>query len=146
MRYWTPEAGAPHLLDWWMPLVRAARRALDDEVPWLIVVDEWKLAGRVVRQGRPDVWVYAHGRSGGELLVDHTGQPYRFISNSAGPSPGRFKEIEIRQAVWRAGLPDVNEGVGFERPHRISDRSEHHESPAVCGEGPGGRPALRLVR
>lgn len=127
MRFWTPEPGAPHLLDWWMPLVRAARRALDDEVPWLIVVDEWALAGRVQRQGRADVWVYVHEGSGCELRVDATGQPYRFIPSLSGRSAGRFQEIGIRPAVWQAGLPHVSQGVWFERPRPLHDPSDWPE-------------------
>jgi hypothetical protein len=116
MRFWSPDPGAPDLLDWWMPLVRAGRRALAEAVPWLIVVDEWDLAGRFQRHPRPDVWIYVHQQSGRELPVDDSGQPYRFIPNSTGPSSGRFKEISIRHAVWAAGLPDVSEGVWFEPP------------------------------
>lgn len=146
MRFWTPEPDAPHLLDWWMPLVRAAGRSLADKVPWLIVVDEWELGGRVLRQGRPDVWVYEHRRSGGELCVDGTGQPYRFIPNSSGPSPGRFKEMKVRHAVGRAGLPEVNEGVWFERPSRYLDPPDWHEPSLDHDEQLGGRPGLQLVR
>lgn len=145
MRFWTPEPDAPQLLDWWMPLVRAGRRALDDVVPWLIVVDEWLLAGRVRRQARPDVWGYVHRRSAGELFVDDTGQPYRFIPNSAGPSPGRFKEIEIRHAVWQAGLPGVSDGIWFDPPTRIQP-PDWPEPPFESDEQLGRRPALHLVR
>lgn len=146
MRCWTPEPDDPHLLDWWAPLVRAARRALDEEVHWLILVDEWALAFRVERRGRPDVWVYVHDRSRGELCVDDTGQAYRFIANSSGPSPGRFKEMEIRHAVWRAGLPDVNPGVSFDWPHRRSDPPGWHEPLVDDDEELGSQPALHLVR
>lgn len=146
MRFWTPEPDAPHLLDWWVPLVRAARRALDHEVHWLILVDEWELAGRVPRQGRPDVWVYRHRRSGGELLVDDTGQAYRFIVHSSGPSPGRFEEMEIRNAVWRAGLPRVSAGVSFDWPSLRPDTLDWQEQPSDHEEQPERRPALHLVR
>ncbi len=146
MRCWTPEPDDPHLLDWWLPLVRVARRALDEEVPWLIVLDQWALAFRVERRGRPDVWVYVHARSRRELCVDHTGQPYRFIANSRGPSPGRFKEIETRSAVWRAGLPDVDEAVWFEPRARSFHPPDWHEPLADDDEQSEGRPGLHLVR
>jgi hypothetical protein len=116
MNFWFPEPDVPHLLDWWQPLVRAGRRALAAGVPWLILVDEWELLGRVRRRGRPDVWLYVHRMSGRELYVDDSGQPYRFIPNSTGPSPGRFKPMKIRHAVWAAGLPDVSEGIWFDPP------------------------------
>jgi hypothetical protein len=126
MRFWTADPDDPQLLDWWLPLVRAGRRALVAEVPWPILVDEWDLAGRFLRRERPDVWVYRQRQSRRELCVDDSGQPYRFIPNRSGPSAGRFKEMSIRHAVWAAGLPDVSDGVWFEPP--------------------GGRARLHLVR
>jgi hypothetical protein len=125
MCFWDPDPDASQLLEWWLPLVRAGRRALDAEVPWLIIVDEWDLHGRFVRRDRPDVWMYRHYLSRRDLYVDESGQPYRFIPNTSGPSRGRFKEISIRRAVWAADLPGVSEGVWFQPP--------------------GGRRALELV-
>jgi len=121
------------------------RRALDEQVPWLIVLDEWALAFRVERRGRPDVWVYVHHWSRRELCVDDTGHPYRFIANSSDPSPGRFKEIGIRSAVWRARLPDVNEGVWFEPPARSFHPPDWDESLADDDEQ-FAQPGLHLVR
>ena len=46
MEWKSPDPHLPQLLDWWFPLVRAVRRALIDEVPWLILIDEWDLLGR----------------------------------------------------------------------------------------------------
>lgn len=146
MRFWTPEPDAPHLLDWWAPLVRAARRALDETVPWLIVIDEWALTGRVERRGRPDVWVYRHRGGGGDLCVDDTGQPYRFIPSSSGPSLGRFTPIDIRPAVWRAGLPTVGQAVFFEWPFPMADGLEWDDPPVDNAEPPVRRAALHLVR
>lgn len=144
MRFWRPEPNAQHLLDWWSPLVKAARRALDDEVPWLIVLDEWHFEGRVQRKGRPDIWVYVHRSSRESLSVDQTGQPYRFIYNRSGSSLGRYKEIDIRSAVHRAGLPHATKAVRYEVPalSGIEDWDEaelHHQEP-------GCAPTLRLVR
>lgn len=146
MRFWTPEPDAAHLLDWWAPLVRAARRALDDAVPWLILVDEWALTGRVQRQRRPDVWIYQHRRSRGDLCLDDTGQPYRFIPSSKGPSLGRFKPIDIRGAVWRAGLPTFGQAVFFEWPSPLSVPVEWQQPRVDHAEPPGSRPALHVVR
>ena len=78
--------------------------------PWLIHLDEWDLWGRVIRPRLPDVWVYRHHVSGGEIFVDDTGQAYRFIPNRTG-NLGRFKEIPIRQAIWRSGLPEAPDGA-----------------------------------
>ena len=63
-----------------------------------------------------------------------------------GPVSGGFKEIEIRSAVWRAGLPDVNEGVWFEPPARSFHPPHWHEPHADDDEQFGVRPALHLVR
>lgn len=139
MRWWTPDPDAPQLLDWWAPLVRASRLALAHEVPWLIVLDEWALEGRVERQRRPAIWVYRHRRSGGLLQVDDTGQSYKFIRHSGARSLGRFKEIEIRYAVWHAGLPHVSDGIWFERPR-------HGPDPPEWDETVESGPALRVVR
>lgn len=146
MRFWTPAPGATDLHEWWLPLVRAARLALNEQIPWLIVIDEWALAGRVERRGRADVWIYVHHQGRGELNVDDTGQPYRFIANSRGPSPGRFKEIDIRTAVRRSGIPHVNEAVWFDPPHRsfapYDDSGWYEDDEADVAVS---RPALRLV-
>lgn len=144
MQQWRPDPDAPQLLDWWVPLVRASRHAIDAEVPWLILIDEWELGGRVERQGRPDVWLYVHRRSGGELRVDDNGQPYRFIPNSSGPSPGRLRTMDIRHALCLAGLPNVSEPVWFE-PMTWSDPPDG-EGPLVDDDEPRHRPALHLVR
>ncbi|MGH9279321.1 MAG: hypothetical protein ACRD12_14600 [Acidimicrobiales bacterium] len=116
MRFWHPEPDTSQLVDWWLPLTRFARRAFDEGVPWLILLDEWSLRGRSIRTKRPDVWEYVHEMSRGGLQVDDSGQPYRFIPNATGPSLGRFKEISVRQAVWAARLPDVGVSVEFHRP------------------------------
>lgn len=147
MRYWTPEPHVPQLADWWRPLVLAGRRALEHEVPWLILVDDWELSGRVVRQKRPDVWVYTHLRTRRPLFVDETGQTYRFIDNLTGPSPGRFKEIGIRAAIRQTGLPSVDHAVWFEPPTRLDDGFDGAGESLGSGEAqPLQPPALRLVR
>ncbi len=141
MRLWTPPMDEPHRLDWWLPLVRAARRALTDEVPWLILVDEWQLRWRVGRRPRPDVWVYAHHETRRELFLDGTGQPYRFIPARTGRSLGQFRPIDIRAAIWRAGLPYASEPVFFEPqrplPYELPDVDAppevHAEPPSTGG-------------
>lgn len=107
MDLWYPPKDRPHLLDWWRPLILASRAARLERCPWPIHVDELVLRGRVSRKGRPDIWVYSHPGSGGELYVDHTGQTYSFTRTPRGKSYGRFQPCEIRTAVWRARLPDV---------------------------------------
>lgn len=147
MRFWHPEPDVPQLFDWWLPLVRAGRRARLADLPWLIAVDEWELLGRVQRRPRPDVWVYVHCESGRELFVDDSGDTYRFIPNSRGPSPGRFTELPLRYALWQAGLPDVAEWICERRPAPPPELLQDHEDWFDHeGEPPvQGRP-LHLVR
>ncbi len=131
MQFWRPEPDTPYQFDWWLPLIRAGRRALEDEVPWLILLDEWELVGSVQRKGRPDIWTYLHRQARGELPVDMTGQAYKFIANRRGPSPGRFTEIDIRTAIWGAGVPHVNAGIWFSPPP--PRRREDEEAPWPTG-------------
>lgn len=144
-RFWRPEPGEPVLLSWWAPLVRAARRAVAEQFPWLIMVDEWQLVGRYKRKGRSDVWIYRHDRSGGELYLDDSGQAHRFIHYSSGPSPGRFTEIGIGAALWRSRLPDVGLAVWWDTPPRVAWGDDDWDPPAADAEGPTRRPVLRIV-
>jgi len=116
MELWSPPHDKPHLFEWWRPLVLASERARRGRVPWPIHLDEFRLAGRVLRSGRPDVWIYEHHANGGSLCVDATGTTYRFI-----PTPGdrgrgvvgQFRPCDVNSAVWRAGLPEVVEPVAY---------------------------------
>lgn len=144
--FWSPDGGEAPLLAWWLPLLRAGRQAMAEQMHWLIVLDEWQLLGRFLRKGRPDVWLYRHSLSSGELLVDHTGQCYRFIPNASGPSTGRFATIGIRAAVWRSGLPDVGPAVWWEQPPRhLDEDGAGWATPELPLTG-SSRPALRVVR
>ena len=115
MELWSPPHDAPHLFEWWRPLVLAARRARAERFPWPVHVDEFRLAGRVSRPGRPDVWIYEHHANGGALCVDHTGEAYRFVATPGGASVGQFRRCALRTALWRAGLPEVVEPVRWGR-------------------------------
>jgi len=145
MRFWIPDPTDAQLLDWWLPLVNAARRALTEEVPWPILVDEWTLAGRFERRPRPDVWVYVHRSSGGRLNVDQTGQSYRAFPKSGGGSHGRFKELPIRHAVWQAGLPRASTGILW-NPRPPAPEDLRWDEPAVGNDNRSGQPALYVVR
>ena len=116
MRSWQPAPDQPQLMAWWRPLLAASRRAREEKVFWPIHVDEFELGGRVDRDSRPSVWVFVHERSGGEVLADDTGRTYEFIRYRSGRQLGRFKEIAVRHAVWRARLPDVVEPIWYEEP------------------------------
>lgn len=118
MDLWSPPHDAPHLLEWWRPLMVVSRRARADRFPWPVHLDEFRLAGRVIRQARPDIWIYEHHENGGSLCVDPTGQTYKFMVTPNGRSVGQFRPCELRTALWRARLPDVVEPISYERPRR----------------------------
>jgi hypothetical protein len=124
MQWWYPSPDEPELLDWWRPLMLVSGRARAERIPWPIYVEEFALGGRVERGKRPAIWVYEHRVNGGEILVDWQGRTYEFIRYRTGPQLGRFKEIRLRGAIWRARLPDVVEPVWYDEPRR-----ERHADP-----------------
>ena len=135
-RLWVPDPREPELAAWWQPLLRFARRARADRVPWPVHIDEFHLVG-CVRRTRQPVWLYRHLAGGGELAVAANGIPYRFIPTA--PGGGRFVETRVRPAVWAAGLPHVVEPVWFsELDHEFDD-----EAPEADPDEPARH--LRLV-
>ena len=154
MKSWQPEPGEPLLLDWFAPLLAVARRAREDEVPWLITLDDFRLLGRFQRQGRPDIWTYALGASGGLLFCDGEGRTYKFIESTSGRSRGQFRECQLRPALWRSGLPNVADPVWYHRPPPAPryddpiDEIDHQPRQPVPRNRPRRRrhaPHLRLV-
>jgi hypothetical protein len=138
MRWWHPEPDQPELLDWYRPLLVVARKALDDEYPWCVHVQDFRVVGRVRRQGRPDVWVYACPEGGGELYVDDAGATYKFIPTPNGKGVGQFRPLDFHAALWRCGVPYAVQP---------SLRDPLPEPPAYEGwEEPSGRPHLRVVQ
>jgi hypothetical protein len=93
-----------------------SRRARLDRFPWPVHLDEFRLAGRVVRRNRPDVWIYEHHENGGAVCADAMGRTYRFTATPQAKGPGQFRECPVRPALWRARLPDVVEPVWYEHP------------------------------
>jgi hypothetical protein len=118
MKWWHPNPDEPELHDWWRPLLLAARHVRDEELHWLIHIDDFALFGRADRKDKPSIWRYRHLDTGLMLDVDDYGRPYKFIAYTKGPSSGRFKEIQLRHAVWRVGLPHVDDGVWWRPPSR----------------------------
>lgn len=115
MELWSPPHDAPHLFEWWRPLLLASQRARSRRLPWPIHLDEFRLSGRVLRSGRPDVWLYEHHANGGTLCIDSMGATYRFVATPGGKGVGQFRGCELRTAVYCAGLPEVVEPVWYER-------------------------------
>lgn len=91
---------------WYGPLVVFSRRCRDDDIPWPVFVDEFEFLGGLKRRSRPDLSIYRHSETGGLLILDRSGQAYRFIPNAKGPRPGRFLSSGGRRAIWTARLPD----------------------------------------
>ncbi|HEY3095226.1 MAG TPA: hypothetical protein VGK05_00150 [Acidimicrobiia bacterium] len=141
MDFWQPARGEPELMEWWRPLVAASHRARVERVFWPIYIEEFALGGRVDRGSRPSVWVYVHLRTKGEVLADGEGRTYEFVPYRAGPALGRFKEIEVRHAVWRARLPDFVEPIWYEEPSPRPVEDAHLPSADDVRE----RRHLRLV-
>jgi hypothetical protein len=157
MDLWRPPHESEHQLAWWAPLVRASRAARRERIPWPIHVDEFELRGRVDRRSRPSIWIYAH-RRGGELALDDTGQPYRFIATPRAAGLGQFRPCAIRRAIWMARLPEVVTPVWYGQVQRADEGSAAAPSrptlvrpaadePAASPEpDPGSAPTQHRVR
>jgi hypothetical protein len=142
MELWSPPRDAPHLLEWWRPLMLVSRRARVERFPWPVHLDEFQLAGRVVRAGRPDVWIYEHHDNGGSLCVDAAGDTYRFVATPRAEGVGQFRRCDLRTAVWRARLPDVVDRVWYARPAAGADEPAL-DDPTSDDPAPADRPAVR---
>lgn len=117
MDLWRPPHDSPQLFDWWRPLMLASQRARAERIGWPIYLDQFQLIGRVNRQGRPNVWIYQHHQSRGDIYVDGNGDTYRFIETPRARGIGMFKQCEIRRAVYGAGLANVVDPIFFEPQH-----------------------------
>jgi hypothetical protein len=127
----------------------ASQQARRRRLPWPIHLDEFRLAGRVLREDRPDVWIYEHHANGGSLCIDATGTTYRFIPTPAAKGVGQFRPCDIRTAVWRAGLPEVVEAVRYleppVEPEAWSPSAAHDDADVELREASGGAPAAGHV-
>jgi hypothetical protein len=119
MDLWSPPHDAPHLLEWWRPLMLVSRRARLDRFPWPVHLDEFRLAGRVNRQGRPDIWIYEHHANGGSVCADARGETYKFTATPRARSVGRFTPCPVRTALWQARLPEVVEPIFFDQIPKV---------------------------
>ena len=137
MELWSPPHDAPHLLEWWRPLILVSRRARTERFPWPVHIDEFRLAGRVKRQGRPDIWIYEHHENGGSVCVDSTGQTYKFLATPGAKGPGQFRQCNVRTALWRARLPDVVQPVSYEPPRRGPWDEFDEGDPLAAGPADG---------
>jgi hypothetical protein len=152
MELWSPKPGDAELFEWWRPLMLASRRARAERFPYPIHVDEFRLAGRVIRAGRPDVWIYDHRANGGSVCVDDTGQAWRYVGSTT-PGAGSFRRCKLADALRRAGLPDVVTAVRYEKAPpapagaaRGSSGSSLAATVAAAGAHPAGAADRREPR
>ena len=114
MNLWRPKPGEVELLDWWRPFFVVARLAREDGFPWPVVIDDFRLLGRVRRSGRLDVWVYTCRATGGELRVDDGGTTYKFIPTPNARGIGQLRPTSLRSALWQAGVPASRQPEDYE--------------------------------
>jgi hypothetical protein len=119
MKWWTPAAGSVQEMAWYESLVAVSRRARAAQLIWPVFIDDFEFFGRVDRRPRPAISVYGHLLTGRSLLCDESGVAYTYVEHrSGGRSPGRFKEVSLRGALWQCGLPEVAEATLAPRPAR----------------------------
>jgi hypothetical protein len=132
MKWWTPPAAAVPEMAWYESLVAVSRRARAAQLVWPVFIDDFEFFGRVDRRPRAAISVYGHLLTGQPILCDGSGLTYTFVEHRSGGSPGRFKEVSLRGALWQCGLPEVAEATLTPRPGR-------HEPSEITA------PALRAV-
>ncbi len=142
MECWTPEPDEPQFFQWWEPLLAAARQARVWGVQAPIHLDEFVLAGRTDRPGKPSVWVYKHRITERFVLADEHGQTYEFVAHKSGPSRGRFIEIDPHRAVVAAGLHEVTEGVWYQYVSPLDEDDDPWADVSACPP-PRTRPQQR---
>jgi hypothetical protein len=142
MDLWSPPHDAPHLLEWWRPLMLVSRRARVERFPWPVHLDEFRLAGRVDRKGRPAIWIYDHHENGGSVCADATGQTYKFVATPKGKGVGQFRPCPVRTALWRARLPEVVAPIWFEEPPRQPRWDEWTAASADADPGAATGPSV----
>lgn len=117
LEMWRPAPDEPELAIWWQALVRFARRARQEQVPWPAHVDEFQLVGNISStRGRPLLWVYVHDRSRGELFLDDDGEAFLAHPDPRTKVGARFTACDERRATYAAGLPAVVAPVWYEPP------------------------------
>jgi hypothetical protein len=136
MKWWTPSPEAVPEMAWYESLVAVSRRARAAHLLWPVFIDDFEFFGRVDRGPRPAISVYGHLLTGQSLLCDESGVAYTYVEHRNGRSPGRFKEVSLRGALWQCGLPEVADATLTPRPltpdHDASDEAaEFDRRPAL---------------
>ena len=140
MKWWTPPTDSLQEMAWYESLVAVSRRARAAQLIWPVFIDDFEFFGRVDRGPRPAISIYGHLLTGQSLLCDESGVTYTYVENRSGRSPGRFKEVSLRGALWQCGLPEVAEATLTPRPKRGEiDEIAELETQVL------DQPALRVV-
>jgi hypothetical protein len=118
MQFWYPEDDAPPDPGWWAPLMLFGLAMAREGLPALDP-DEFMLMGRIVRSGRPDLWLYKHIYSRRYANLDDRGTPYRYIPPKdvlRSKSDGRYVlHKDPRSAWWQLDLLDFSPALRGDR-------------------------------
>lgn len=90
-------------------------------------VDHFMIGGKLVRRGRPDIYLYKHGFTRNYRNVDEAGHAYRFIPPRTDRGSGQYRRHrDLTAAIDELGLwqmPDLY-GHQWTRPRWPEARSE----------------------
>jgi hypothetical protein len=104
MGWKTREPGAVETLEEWRPFLRVAREMRLEGEHWTLDPLDFRLAVWIERKGRPRLSVYVHVATGGDIVVDPEGRPYRVTVDRANRI--RAKLVGVGPALWWAGVPE----------------------------------------
>ena len=139
MEMWYPDDDAPIDPNWWAPLMRLGLAAARDGLPALDP-EEFMFMGRVVRKGRPDIWLFKHIYSRRYANVDECGEPYRYIPPKDvlhSKSDGRYVTQDRRSAWWNLDLIDYSPAVQATLPEPDLEESFDDEDDDWSCDEPG---------
>jgi len=132
MKIWYPEDGVPPDPGWWAPLMRFGLATARDGLPALDP-DEFMFMGRIVRSGRPDLWLYKHIYSRRYANLDDRGTPYRYIPPKdvlRSTSNGRYVlHKDRRSAWWQLELLEFSPALGPDRSAAVDDDDNDDGGP-----------------
>lgn len=130
MGFWYPDDDAPIDPNWWAPLMRFGLAAARDGLPALDP-EEFMFMGRIVRKGRPDLWLFKHIFSRRYANLDEYGEPYRYIPPKDvlnSKSDGRYVTQDRRSAWWHLDLIDFSPALEPDRPNEVFEEPPADES------------------
>jgi hypothetical protein len=123
--FWYPDDDAPIDPNWWAPLMRFGLAAARDGLPALDP-EEFMLMGRIVRNGRPDLWLFKHIFSRRYANLDVYGEPYRYIPPKdvlRSKSDGRYVTQDHRSAWCHLDLLDCSPALQPDRSEEVCEDS-----------------------